>query len=123
MPDAAPAHVRDVQQAIDATQIDEGAELGNVLDDAFAKLADFERFQELLFLFGPFLFDEGAAADDDVAAGFVDFQDEALDRAAHVIADVGRAADIDLAGRQKDADATDIDQKAAFDLARDNAGD
>ena len=54
--------------------------------------------------------------------GFVDLQHEALDGAADVVADVGRAADIDLAGRQEHVHA-DIDQQAALDLARDHAGD
>ncbi len=66
--------------------------------------------------------DQRAAADDDVAAGFVDLQHQALDRAADVVADVGRTADVDLAGGQEDVDA-DIDQQAALDLARDRAGD
>ena len=43
MADAAPAHVGDVQQAVDAAQVDERAELGDVLDHALAELADFER--------------------------------------------------------------------------------
>ena len=42
--------------------------------------------------------------------------------AADVVADVGRAADVDLAGRQEDVHA-DVDQQAALDLARDHAGD
>ena len=41
---------------------------------------------------------------------------------ADVVADVGRAADVDLAGRQEHVDA-DVDQQAALDLARDRAGD
>ena len=41
---------------------------------------------------------------------------------ADVVADVGRAADVDLAGRQEDVHA-DVDQQAALDLARDHAGD
>ena len=39
MADAAPAHVGDVQQAVDAAQVDERAELGDVLDHALADLA------------------------------------------------------------------------------------
>ena len=40
--DAAPAHVGDVQQAVDAAEVDERAELGDVLDDALADLAGLE---------------------------------------------------------------------------------
>src|SRR5262245_30258516 len=37
--DAAPAHVGDVEQTVDAAEVDEGAELGDVLDHALADLA------------------------------------------------------------------------------------
>ena len=66
--------------------------------------------------------DQLAAADDDVAAGLVDLEDLALDGLADVVADVGRPADVDLAGGQEDVDA-DVDQQAALDLAGDHAGD
>ena len=39
---------------------------------------------------------------------------------ADVVADVGRPADVDLAGRQEDVDA-DVDEQAALDLAGDHA--
>ena len=41
---------------------------------------------------------------------------------ADVVADVVRAADVDLAGRQEDVDA-DVDEQTALDLAGDEAGD
>ena len=122
MVDAAPAHVGDVQQAVDAAQVDERAELGDVLDHALAALADFQLGQQLGLLLGPLRFDQGPAADDDVAPRFVDLQHQALDGAADVVADVGRAADVDLAGRQEHVHA-DVDQQPALDLARDHAGD
>ena len=62
-------------------------------------------------LLGPFGLDQRPAADDDVAPRFVDLEHDALNRAADVIADIGRTANIDLAGRQKHVDA-DIDQQA-----------
>src|SRR6185312_3664724 len=39
MPNTAPAHVRDMQQAIDAVEIDERAEIRDVLDRALADIA------------------------------------------------------------------------------------
>ena len=122
MVDASPAHVGDVQQAVDAAEVDERAELGDVLDDALAALADFQLGQQLGLLLGPLGLDQRAAADDDVAPGLVDLQHEALDRPADVVADVGRAADVHLAGRQEDVHA-DVDQQPALDLPRDHAGD
>ena len=46
MADALPAHVGDVQQAVDAAQVDERAEVGDVLDHALADLADFELLEQ-----------------------------------------------------------------------------
>ena len=48
--DPAPAHVGDVQQAVDAAQVDERAEVGDVLDGALADLADLDLREELLLL-------------------------------------------------------------------------
>ena len=50
MVDAAPAHVGDVQQAVDAAQVDERAEIGDVLDGPLANLADVDFLEQLLFL-------------------------------------------------------------------------
>ena len=122
MVDAAPTHVGDVQQAVDAAQVDERAEVGDVLDHALAAMADFQLGQQLGLLFRPLGLDQGPAADDDIAAGFVDLQHQRLDGPSDVIADVGGAADIDLAGRQEDRHA-DIDQQPALDLAGGHAGD
>jgi hypothetical protein len=59
--DATPAHVGDVEQAVDAAQVDERAEVGDVLDDALAALADFEGLEQFfaLLLLGPLRFDQG----------------------------------------------------------------
>ncbi len=123
MADPRPAHVGDVEQAVDAAEIHERAEVGDVLDHAAADLAHLERLHELLLPLGPLLLDEGATRDDDVAAGLVDLEHEALDAAAAVVADVGRTTDIHLTGRQEDVDAGNVDQQAALDLAGDEAGD
>src|SRR5262245_51108476 len=120
--DAAPAHVGDVQETVDAAQIDEGAELGDVLDHALANLPRLDLGEQLLLLLGAFVLDQLAPADDDVAAHLVDLEYLALDVPADVVADVWRPADIDLTGRQENVDA-DVDEQAALDLAGDGAGD
>ena len=122
MVDPAPAHVGDVQQAVDAAEVDEGAEVGDVLDRALADLADRDLVEQLLLLGLAGDLDELAAADDDVAPALVDLEDHALDFLVDVIGDVGRTADVDLAGGQEDVDA-DIDEQAALDLAGDLALD
>src|SRR5436305_2326691 len=120
--DAAPAHVGDVQEAVDAAEVHEGAELGDVLDDAAADLAGLDLVEQLLLHLLALIFEELAATDDNVAARLVDLEDLALDGAADVVADVGGPADVHLAGRQEDVDA-DVHQQAALDLAVDHAGD
>src|SRR5262249_59146199 len=120
--DAVPGHVGDVQQAVDAAQVHEGPELGDVLDDALADLARLDLAEQLLLHLDALVLDQLAAADDDVAAGLVDLEDLALDGLADVVGDVGRPADVHLAGGEEDVDA-DVDQEAALDLAGDRAGD
>src|SRR5262249_23259449 len=120
--DAAPARCGDVEEAGDAAEVHEGAELGDVLDDALADLPLLDLGEEFLLHLLALVLQELAAADDDVAAGLVDLEDLALDLAADVVADVGGPADVHLAGRQEDVDA-DVHQQPALDLAVDHAGD
>ena len=121
MADAAPAHIGNVQQAVDAAQVDERAELGDVLDHALAQLTFFQFAQQFLAVFLALLLDERASAHDDIAARLVDLEHFALHEAADVIANIVRAADIDLAGRQEHIHA-DIDQQTALDFADHLAG-
>jgi len=68
MVDAPPGDVGDVQQPVDAAQIDKGAVVGDVFDDAREDLAFLEARHELGTLLGAALFEDGAARHDDVAA-------------------------------------------------------
>ena len=55
MLDALPGHIGDVQQTVDATEIDERAVIGEVLDDALDRVAFLQLFQQLLTLSGVLL--------------------------------------------------------------------
>ena len=68
MVDAPPGDVGDVQQAVDAAEVDERAVVGDVLDHAVDDLAFLEVLHQLRALLGAGLFEHGAARDDDVAA-------------------------------------------------------
>src|SRR5262249_10271169 len=116
---AAPAHVGDMKQPVDAAQVYEGAELGDILDDPLANLPRLNLGEQLFFHLFALVFDQLTATDDDVAASLVDLEDLALDVLADVVADVRRPANVHLARRQKDVDA-DVHQQAALDLARDH---
>ena len=115
MVDAVPTHVGDVQQTVDAAQVDERAEIGDVLDHALARLSHLQFLHQQLFGRRPFVLDQLAAGDDDVAAFLVDLEDDRFDFLVDVLADIGRPADVDLRGGQKDRHA-DVDQHTALDL-------
>ena len=73
--DAPPGDVGDVQQAVDAAEVDERAVVGDVLDHAVDDLTLFEVLHQLLALLGAGLFQHGAAGHDDVAAPAIHLQD------------------------------------------------
>ena len=81
MVDAAPCHVGDVQQAVDAAEINERTVFGDVLDHAVDDLTLFEVGHELGALLGAALLEHRAARHDDVAAAAVHLED--LERLRH----------------------------------------
>ena len=121
--DAAPGDVGDVQQPIDAAEIDEGAVVGDVLHHAVEDHAFLQALDQLAALLGAGLLQHGAAGDDDVAARAVHLEDLERLRAAHQRADVAHRADIDLAAGQERHGAAEIDGEAALDPAVDRAVD
>src|SRR6202035_3390369 len=120
--DAPPGDVGDVEQPVDAAEIDEGAVIGDVLDHAGEDLALLERGDQLRALLGPALLEDGAARHHDVAARAVHLEDLEGLRRAEQGGDVAHRADVDLAARQKRAGAIEVDGEAALDAAVDDAG-
>src|SRR5947209_3018211 len=121
MVDAAPGDVGDVQQAVDAAEIDEGAIFGDILHHAVDDLALFQVLHQLLALFGAGFFQHGAARYDDVAAAAIHFQDLKRLRLIHQRGNVANRPNIDLAARQKRHRAVEIDGEAALDLIENHA--
>ena len=122
MGDSPPAHIGYVQQAVNAAEVHERAELGDVLDDPRATLAFFDLFEELFLGLGALFLDEFAAGHDDVAALLVYLEDLRLDTLSDVLADICGPADVHLGGR-KECGHADVDEQSAFDLAHHDAGD
>ncbi len=112
--EAAPGHVGDVEQAVHAIEVDERAEIGEVLDGAVDGAADLDAIEEFLALLGALLLDEFAAGEDDVFAVVVDLDDLEVVGVADELLEVLRGDDVDLGGREEGFDA-DIDGEAAFD--------
>src|SRR5712671_4484408 len=113
---AAVAHVGDVEEAVDATQIDEGTEVGDVLDDAFAHLIDRQLFHEDVALRLALRLEQHAARHDDVAAALVELDDLELEALTQQLVDVWNAPQRDLASGQERVHAHQVDDHAAFDL-------
>ena len=123
MVDAPPRHVGDVQQAVDAAEIDEGAVFGDVLHHAVDHLALVQPADQFGALLGERVFQHRAAGDDDVAAALVHLEDAEGLRRLHQRADVAHRAHVDLAARQEGHGAVEIDGEAALHLVEDGAGD
>jgi hypothetical protein len=117
---AAPRHVGDVKQAVDAAEIDEGAVLGDVLDDAVDDLTFLEVGHQLRTLLGAALLEHGPARHDDVAAAAIHLEDLKRLRGAEQRGDVADRADVDLRARQERHGAVEVD---GVDLVEDRAGD
>ena len=114
MTEAAPAHVGDVEQAVHAVEIDERAEVGEILHGARDAIADIHAVHELLALLAALLLDQFAAAEDDVLAVVVDFDDLEIVGVADELLQIFRRHDVDLRRGQKRLDA-DVDHQSAFD--------
>ena len=97
--DAAPRHVGDVQQAVDAAEVDERAVVGEVLDHALEDRALLEVLEGLLLHLLALLLEEDAAGQHDVAALLVELDDLELELLGDVLVEVAHRADVDLASR------------------------
>ena len=114
MSEAAPGHVRDVEQAVHSIQIDERAEVGEIFYGALHLVADLHAFHEFLSLLAPLLLDQFAPAEHDVFAVVIDLDDFEIVSVADKLLQIFRRNDIDLRCRQKCFD-TDVHHQAAFD--------
>ena len=121
--DAAPGDVGDVQQAVHAAQIHEGAVIGDVLHHAFDDLLFLQAGDQRGAFLGAALFQNGAARDHDIAAAAIHLQDLEQLGLVHQRADIAHRAHIDLAAGQERHGAVEIDGEAALDAAEDHAGD
>ena len=120
---AAPCHVGDVQQAVNAAQVNECTVFGDVLDDAFDSSAFFEGFHQLGAFFAHAGFDHSAAAQHHVVAFAVELDDLELHGLVLVGSQVLDGACVDQRTWQESADAVDQHGQAAFDFAAGLASD
>src|SRR5581483_10088630 len=103
--DPAPGYVGDVQQAVDAAEIDEGAVLGEVLDDPLDQLAFLQLLQRLALELGALLLEQHAARQHDVAALLVELDDLEAVALADERVQVAHRPQVHLRARQERLDA------------------
>ena len=120
--DAAPAHVGDMQQAVQTVEVDERAEVGEILDRAGADFADLHFTDQRAAVFGAFEFDQFPARQNNVLPLLVDLDDLKFESFSEVIVEVARGDHVNLRCGQERLDA-DIDGQATLDLAADLAFD
>ena len=121
--DAAPGHVGDVEQAIDATEIDECAVIGNVLDHTVDDLTFGQTGHNVGALLGPGFLQHGPPRHNDVTAPAIHLQNLERLLLVHQWSDVADRADVDLAAGKKCNGAIEIDREAALDLGENDPGD
>src|SRR5882724_2544085 len=120
---AAVAHVGDVEQAVHAPEVDEGAEVGDVLDDALPRLADLQLLHQHVALGLALGFEQHSAAHHDVAASLVELDDLELEALPQQLVDVGHASQGDLAAGEERVHSHQVHHHAAFDLLDERARD
>ena len=105
-----------MDQAVDALEVDEGAEVDDVGDLALDDLAGLEAVEDLLADLLALFLEHRAAREDDVVAAAVELDHLALERLAHELVEVVDAADVDQRGGQEAAHPEVEDQAALDDL-------
>src|SRR5258708_5163319 len=116
------AHVGDMEQAVHAAQVDERAEVGDVLHHALPHLIDRQLLHQHVAFRLALGFEQHAARDDDVAAALVQLDDLELEALAQQLVDIGNAPQCDLAAGQECVHAHQVDDDAALDLFDERAG-
>ena len=118
MIDTTPGHVSDVEQSIDPSEIDEGAEISDVLDDSRAHLGKFDLVHEIRLHLIATLLEKFATTHDDVHPWLVDLDDLAFEITANKLRDISDSSDGDL-GSGKEYRYSDVDQQTTLDLPHD----
>src|SRR5581483_1179436 len=120
---ALPREIGDMQQAVDAAEIDKRTIVGQVLDHALDHLTFLEVGEQRLAFRGNFLLDHRAARDDDVRALAVDLDDFEFELFAFEITRVAYRTYVDERTGEEGAHAIDSNGVAAFDFTGHDAGD
>ena len=106
-----------VDQAVDAAEIDEGAEVGQAHDHAFTNLSDLERVEQLLLLRLKLFFENEPLREHDAMALVIEVDDFQAQMLADEFVEISNGLAANLRSRNEAAHA-EIDEHAAFDDLR-----
>src|SRR3954447_17383531 len=120
--DVRPRELGDVDEAVDAVEVDEGAEVDDVGDLALDDVARVQAVEDALAVLAALLLEHRAAREHDVVARPVELDDLALDLLRHVLVEVGYAPDVDERGGQEAAH-PEVDDQATLDDLHDRRDD
>ena len=122
--DATPAEVGDVDEAVNATEVDEHTIRSDVLDGAFEDLTLLEVADDLGFLSLDFVFDKSFVGNNDVLIFVVDFDDLEFHGLVNENIVVADGLDIDLGAGEEGFDVVENgDDETALGAALDVTGD
>ena len=108
----APGELGDVDEAVDALEVDERPEVDDVGDRALHDVAGREPVEDRLAHLAPLLLEHRPPREHDVVAAAVELDHLAAQRLRHELVQVLHAADVDEGGRQEAAHAQVEDQPA-----------
>src|SRR3954452_6747527 len=120
--DVLPGQLGDVDQTVDAAEVDERTEVDDRRDLTLADLALGELVEELAAHRRLGLLQPGAAGQDDVVAVLVQLDDLGLDLFADVRLEIADAAHLDQGGGEEAAEA-DVEDETTLDDLDDGTGD
>src|SRR4029077_19123174 len=123
MRDSTVTHVGDMEQSVHAPEIDERAEVGDVLDDPFPDLTDLQLLHQDIAFGLALRLEQDAATYDDVATPLVQLDDLELEALAEQLVVVGPPPQRDLAAWEKRVHAHQVHHHAALDLLHERARD
>ena len=98
-------------------KVEEGTEVGDVLDQAFQYLTAFQAGDDRLALFGQIALDEGLVRDNGILDGFVDLHHLEFHRLTYVAIVIDDRLDVDLRTRQEGFQTATVGDQTTFGLA------
>ena len=96
-----PAHIGDMKQTIDSSQVYKGTEVCDILYDTLSQFA-FRQFSQQRFTVRlPLTLDHRTTRNDNITSCFIDLENFAFDFLANVVGNIIRSTNIDLTGWQE----------------------